>query len=261
MQDWRLEWDRGSLRVLADGGMLCDVSLDIGGGHSCAPFYEAPWLDEGMSLDPKLLENLRSEFPCVPFGGIYPPDSVTDDWKPALAFEPSPEDGALDATDELLHGPGCLGQWTLVERSANHMTIALDYPQSSPVSRLRSHRALHARRGSHRFFAGDHRAAACTAAHRSPPQPRVSCHRGRPARDPRRLRVRRHPSGRARGRRVTRIAGRYVHRSGACTAGGLGAMARSIVCPSRTTPRKSSSFAEPTALCASKTRAPGPPIA
>lgn len=136
MDDWLLEWDRGRLRVLADGAMLSGVQLNLGGGRLVAPFYEAPWLDEGHELEPKLLENLRSEFPCVPFGGTYPLDSVMDEWKPALTYEPVQGDGPLDASDELLHGPCCLGTWELVDRSATHVTIAIDYPSSSIISRL-----------------------------------------------------------------------------------------------------------------------------
>ncbi|MEM9387822.1 MAG: hypothetical protein AAGA68_22405 [Pseudomonadota bacterium] len=136
MDSWNLEWDFGALKLLAQGGMLADVTLKVGAGRRVAPFYQAPWLGNGESLEPELLENLRSEFPCVPFGGTYPLHSVTQDWRAALAYEPECGEGLFDATDELLHGACCLGRWELMERSDTMIRIGVDYPESSIIARL-----------------------------------------------------------------------------------------------------------------------------
>lgn len=136
MDIWNLKWEFGSLNVLAQGGMLADVTLKIGEGREIAPFYQAPWLGDGQSLDPELLENLRSEFPCVPFGGTYPLDSVTPEWRTALSYDPTAGESTLDETDELLHGAGCVGTWDLMQRSETSIRIGVDYPESSVFARL-----------------------------------------------------------------------------------------------------------------------------
>lgn len=133
---WTVEWPHGSFNVHARGGMLGGVILKLADGREVMPFYEAPWLNEGETAEPQILNNLRSEFPCVPFGADYPVESVIDEWKPGLAAEISPSDIDLDTTDLLLHGYCSAADWYLIQQTDRHIEIAIDYPRSSPIRRL-----------------------------------------------------------------------------------------------------------------------------
>ena len=128
-----VEWPHGRFDIHSKGGMLGGVRLNVG-GREVSPFYEAPWIAPGVELDPPILENLRSEFPCVPFGANYPQDSVTDEWKPSLARTAA--DDALDESDFLLHGFSAAAEWELVGKDDLSVEIAVDYPETSPIKRL-----------------------------------------------------------------------------------------------------------------------------
>jgi len=133
---WHLDWAFGSLDVHSAGGMLAGVGLKAG-ERMVRPFYEAPWLgDTPISAEPSLLDQLRSEFPCVPFGApSYPPERVIDSWKRSVQA-PAEIDPTLDASDSLLHGYVCVGAWKLVRQTERAIEIAVDYPSSSAISRV-----------------------------------------------------------------------------------------------------------------------------
>lgn len=133
---WHLEWPHGALDLHALGGMLGGVRLRVDGDRWVRPFYEAPWIGEGKTLEPKLLEHLRSEFPCVPFGGTYPAEALVPAWQKCVDAQPSSADFPLGPIDDVVHGPGCVSNWTLEKLDGNGITIAVNYPSSSPISRL-----------------------------------------------------------------------------------------------------------------------------
>jgi hypothetical protein len=132
---WHLEWAYGALDVHARGGMLGGVRLKVGPEQWIHPMYEAPWIGEKLPYEPALLEHLRSEFVCVPFGGGYSADAVVDAWRPSMiAADP---EGEIERSDDALpHGDCCVADWTLVSQTATGITIAVDYPESSPIARL-----------------------------------------------------------------------------------------------------------------------------
>lgn len=132
---WHLEWTHGAFDVHAKGGMLGGVAFTAG-GRVIRPFYEAPWLGEPEPQPPGLLGVMRNEFPCVPFGVPYSPDGLPAGWREAVATPVAAQDAALDASDDLQHGYGCVGEWALVRQTAHEIEIALDYPDSSPIARL-----------------------------------------------------------------------------------------------------------------------------
>ncbi|WP_244306385.1 hypothetical protein [Paraburkholderia lacunae] len=134
-KSWRLEWAHGSLAVHALGGMLGDVTLKRG-DRQIRPFYEAPWLGDDSPGQAGLIGHMRSEFPCVPFGVPYAPDTVEESWRQSLDTPVADYDPALDASDDLLHGYGCVAEWTLVRQTAHEIVIALDYPVSSSIARV-----------------------------------------------------------------------------------------------------------------------------
>ena len=132
---WRLEWAHGSLAVHARGGMLADVTLESG-DRQVRPFYEAPWLQEDGPAPEGLLAHMRNEFPCVPFGVPYAPEAVMEGWRSSLSATVEGYDPELDASDDLLHGYGCVGDWTLEQHTGSEIEIALTYPASSAIARL-----------------------------------------------------------------------------------------------------------------------------
>ncbi|TKC87343.1 hypothetical protein FAZ69_18515 [Trinickia terrae] len=116
--------------------MLGDVVLRHGGGHVVRPFYEVPWLRDGSAEPDGLLGHMRNEFACVPFGVPYAEDAVVDEWRPSLSAPVSGYDPELDASDDLLHGYGCVGDWTLVQQTSHAIEIALSYPETSAIERV-----------------------------------------------------------------------------------------------------------------------------
>ncbi|RQR24485.1 hypothetical protein DIE23_33565 [Burkholderia sp. Bp9143] len=128
---WHLEWTHGAFDVHAKGGMLGGVSFALD-GRTIRPFYEAPWLGRPEPQPAGLLGAMRSEFPCVPFGVPYAPDGLPDGWREAAATPMA----AHDASDDLQHGYGCVGTWSLVKQTALDIEIAIDYPEHSPIRRL-----------------------------------------------------------------------------------------------------------------------------
>ncbi|HEX7908204.1 MAG TPA: hypothetical protein VF534_08965 [Paraburkholderia sp.] len=132
---WNLEWAHGRFDVFSVGGMLGNVILRLG-SQDLKPFYDAPWLSEPAAEAPGVLANLRSEFPCAPFGLPWPAESVEEAWKQCLTEQSIDGDETLDATDDLLHGYASTASWTLVQKTELEIEIAIDYPPTSSISRL-----------------------------------------------------------------------------------------------------------------------------
>ena len=106
--------------------MLADCRFDLPSGPF-SPFAKAPWM--GTVNDRSIIGHLRElggDFVCVPFGsgghqGYAPPD-----WAALMA----------DAPYRPIHGPAGDSDWTVVSADAKTITLALDYPENSPVQRL-----------------------------------------------------------------------------------------------------------------------------
>jgi len=130
-----VKWDHGSFDVHLLGGMLAGVELETA-GRRIKPFYEAAWIGDGTKAEPPLLNNLRSEFPCVPFGVPYAPESVLEAWQASVGAPVDASDGPLEPIDALLHGYCSNYDWTLIERSDLGVHIAIDYPETSAIRRL-----------------------------------------------------------------------------------------------------------------------------
>jgi hypothetical protein len=135
VQPWHLAWAHGSLDLHARGGMLGGVRLKVGPDQWITPLYEAPWIGSWQADEPTLLENLRSEFVCLPFGGGYAADAVVERWQPSMtAADPQGEGARTD--DSVPHGYCADADWTLVTQTDHAITIAVDYSASSPIARL-----------------------------------------------------------------------------------------------------------------------------
>jgi hypothetical protein len=127
--DYRgLGWKFGALTVQRHGAMLAPITFLLPNGLQASPMQVAPWAEEQLSEPlPGILQRLRGEWPCVPFG--Y---SVTDPTSPpewAALMGPAEE-------DEEVHGHSSNHPWQWLEGDSHSLRLAIDYPDASPIRRL-----------------------------------------------------------------------------------------------------------------------------
>jgi hypothetical protein len=68
-----MAWAHGVAAVQGLGGMLGPVTFLLPDGRQVSPLHVAPWFDEpGRRDQPPILQELRGEWPCVPFGADGP---------------------------------------------------------------------------------------------------------------------------------------------------------------------------------------------
>jgi hypothetical protein len=126
MNDWRLAWNHGKVAVQPLGGMV-DVQFLLPSGKTVSPMYRAPWIGEPIAADvPAMIQRLRGDWFCVPFGAGHSVPGLTDRWKDAG----EPEAGGL------VHGYGSHHEWRLVSSDEWGMVLRIDYPEASPIARL-----------------------------------------------------------------------------------------------------------------------------
>jgi hypothetical protein len=123
-----LGWAHGALTVQRLGAMLAPVTFVLADGRQVSPFHIAPWADEADAVKlPGILRKLRGEWPCVPFGYSVPSDGWPDEWSRVMG---PPELG------EEAHGHSSNHDWTWLDSDGRSLSLALDYPASSPVARV-----------------------------------------------------------------------------------------------------------------------------
>lgn len=119
-----LEWDGGSARIEALGGMIAPLRLRLSDGRTVEPLAIAPWtgaeLPEGA---PGILRGLRGDFPCLPFGG-GDPGPLAGDWA-----------GLPHGADGPPHGHSSNADWDVSERDGA-LFGRIVYPEDSPVAEL-----------------------------------------------------------------------------------------------------------------------------
>jgi len=102
---WALSSDRVEACVTARGGHLAPVRFQVG-DRTVSPYALAPWLPGEFEDVPALLDVLRGDFLCLPFGGQSdgPPHGCTanDAWT-LVAKEPDSLTLAIDASDHGVH--------------------------------------------------------------------------------------------------------------------------------------------------------------
>ena len=85
----RLIWKGGEIEVDTLGCKM--IPLFNLNGRKIKPLHEPKWLDdnsEDLHSLPGILQNLKGEFPCVPFGINSPIEEITDEWKKCYSEEP-----------------------------------------------------------------------------------------------------------------------------------------------------------------------------
>lgn len=125
-----LGWAHGSCTVQQLGAMIGPAVFLLPDGRQVSPLQVAPWAGTPGTKDlPGILQRLRGEWPCVPFGYSVPAASDTPtDWAPLLGpAEP----------DEEVHGHSSNQLWNWAgSGSDGSITLQIDYPASSPVRRI-----------------------------------------------------------------------------------------------------------------------------
>jgi len=130
-----MSWDHGAAEIHPLGGMLGPVLFTLPDGRCVQPFFVAPWIgDASVPSLPPLLQGLRGEFPCVPFGAER--DTPIPGWQGRAA---AIGDGAA-------HGHSANHDWQLLDRGPDWIEIGIDYPAGHPVRRLR--RRVSGRKGA-----------------------------------------------------------------------------------------------------------------
>lgn len=123
-----LGWKHGALTVQRHAAMLAPLTFLLPGGRQVSPMHVAPWADEpGTEELPGVLQRLRGEWPCVPFGYSVPGEGFPVDW--ARSMGPA-------APDEEVHGHNSNHPWTWEPDDGSSLRLSIDYPTSSPVKRL-----------------------------------------------------------------------------------------------------------------------------
>lgn len=126
MTHYPLSWQYGEATVLTTAAMLADCRFDLG-GTSFMPFAKAPWM--GSAPDPAISGHLRElggDFVCLPFGIGRAMPNAPAEWAPLLT----------QAETGPIHGPVADEEWTVTAASDTAITLALDYPDTSPVLRV-----------------------------------------------------------------------------------------------------------------------------
>jgi hypothetical protein len=131
--DYRgLGWKHGALTVQRHAAMLAPLTFVLADGRQVSPMQIAPWAGlPGASTLPGVLQRLRGEWPCVPFGYAVEDPTAPPEW--AVLNGPA-EPG------EEIHGHGSNHPWTWEETDGQSLALSLDYPAASPVSRV--HRTI-----------------------------------------------------------------------------------------------------------------------
>jgi len=122
-----LTWSHGVVSVETLGGMLGPTLFVLADGRQIAPFHIAPWFEGDQAADqPGILQRLRGEWPCVPFGAASL-RAGQDGW-PASDPEVEP--------DPFAHGYGSNHHWRWLDSPESEIALAIDYPAAHPISGL-----------------------------------------------------------------------------------------------------------------------------
>jgi hypothetical protein len=125
---WRLDWAFGRAEVQALGGMLGPLHFRLDAERELQVMHVAPWAGTTDSLAlPGILRRMRGEWPCVPFGRTDLPPDLPDGWQP------------LAPDDRWAHGYSSNHRWECEYQSADRLSLAIEYPDDSPVARIERH--------------------------------------------------------------------------------------------------------------------------
>ncbi|NRP20326.1 hypothetical protein LPJGGPFB_03585 [Ensifer adhaerens] len=123
-----LAWAHGCLAVQSLGGMLGPVTFLLPDGRQVSPLHVAPWGgDPNRTALPPILQELRGEWPCVPFGsdGSRP---LPKGWS---------DTGESFVGADVPHGHGSNVHWNWGDCDDRQIVLTCSYPEDHPVRQLR----------------------------------------------------------------------------------------------------------------------------
>lgn len=122
-----IAWAHGMASVQALGGMLGPVTFLLPDGRQVSPLHVAPWFDDPTRKDQlPILQDLRGEWPCIPFG-TDAPRMLPEGW--------SATGKTFDGAD-IPHGHSSNAEWVFTDTSPDRLTLTCDYPTTHPIRRL-----------------------------------------------------------------------------------------------------------------------------
>jgi hypothetical protein len=122
-----ITWPHGMASVQALGGMLGPVTFLLPDGRQVSPLHVAPWFDDpDRHAHPPILQELRGEWPCVPFG-TDGPRALPEGW--------SDRGESFDGAG-VPHGHASNTEWVFTDVDATTITLTCDYPDTHPIRRL-----------------------------------------------------------------------------------------------------------------------------
>ncbi|MCK3778170.1 hypothetical protein MZK49_15820 [Ensifer sesbaniae] len=123
-----LAWAHGCLSVQSLGGMLGPVLFLLPDGRHVSPLHVAPWgSDPERDTLPEILQELRGEWPCVPFGS---------DADRALPAGWSATGESFDGAG-VPHGHSANAHWDWSACDDRQITMECRYPEDHPIGLLR----------------------------------------------------------------------------------------------------------------------------
>jgi hypothetical protein len=122
---WLLQWEFGRAEVQALGAMLGPVVFRLDTSRELQVMHVAPWASDARAAAlPGLLQRLRGEWPCLPFGRTDAPADLPATWQ------------VFAADDEWSHGYGSNHLWTCEHADAGQVVLSIAYPYTSPIERI-----------------------------------------------------------------------------------------------------------------------------
>lgn len=124
-----LGWKFGALTVQRHAAMLAPLTFVLADGRQVSPLHIAPWAEEPVAATlPGILQRLRGDWPCVPFGYAVEDPTAPPDWARL--------NGPAEPGEEI-HGHSSNHPWDWDESDDRTLRLVLDYPAGSPVKRVR----------------------------------------------------------------------------------------------------------------------------
>lgn len=123
-----LAWRYGLLSLQRRGGMLGPLTFIIGGDRQVSPLYLAPWAaEEQRPALSAVLESLRGEWPCVPFGSYRPKEGFPPEWATVIGN---------DRGERYQHGFGSNADWRWSKVAPGEIELACRYPEESDIEEV-----------------------------------------------------------------------------------------------------------------------------
>lgn len=123
-QNWIIKTDKVKVHVQSLGAMMAPLEVEMKSGKIASPLAISPWADESKAgVLPGILQRLRGEWPCIPFGmnrevDLDPDDKNNEDWLK------SP------------HGYASNHHWDLVSLEEDKISLSIEYPEFHPIETL-----------------------------------------------------------------------------------------------------------------------------